>query len=168
MRSVEYCGQSLLPLGFCLLFSCCGFGAALAIAAPLPQDAPTEEWTEFRGPTAQGLSDSAQLPVRWSNQRNIAWKVEVPGQGLSSPVIANGVIWLTTADVEHASLHVLRFDSETGELLSNTTVFDHDQLWAIHWKNSHASPTPLLHEDLCYVHFGSHGTAALDSNGKVL
>lgn len=168
VRSVEYCGQSLLPLGFCLLFSCCGFGAALATAAPLPQDAPTEEWTEFRGPTAQGLSDSAQLPVRWSNQRNIAWKVEVPGQGLSSPVIANGVIWLTTADVEHASLHVLRFDSETGELLSNTTVFDHDQLWAIHWKNSHASPTPLLHEDLCYVHFGSHGTAALDSNGKVL
>ncbi len=159
--------QCLLQVLLLITF-CCPRSAVAVIVPLLPQAARPEADTEFPGPTAQGQSDSEQLPVRWSNQRNITWKVEIPGHGLSSPAIADGTVWLTTADVEDASLHVLRLDAETGALLSNTIVFDHDQLWAIHRKNSHASPTPLLHENTCYVHFGSHGTAALHSDGNVL
>lgn len=137
-------------------------------ASHADDDTAATQWTEFRGPTAMGTAFSDALPLRWSNQKNVTWKVAIPGHGLSSPVISGQTVWLTTADPDQSSLHVLRLDLQSGELLSDTKVFDHDNLWAIHWKNSHASPTPLLHDDMCFVHFGSHGTAALNSSGTIL
>lgn len=54
-------------------------------------------WPEFRGPTAQGFSDAKGLPTEWARDKNIVWRSEVPGKGWSSPVVANGKIFLTTA-----------------------------------------------------------------------
>lgn len=55
------------------------------------------DWTEFRGPTGQGHAGDADLPIRWSETEHVFWKVEVPGQGWSSPVTAGGRIYLTSA-----------------------------------------------------------------------
>src|SRR5689334_4756349 len=55
------------------------------------------EWRQFRGPDGQGHAEAKNLPVVWSEQENIIWKAPVPGKGWSSPVFADGVIWLTTA-----------------------------------------------------------------------
>src|SRR5688572_4640829 len=54
------------------------------------------DWTEFRGPTGQGLFGSA-LPTKWTATEHIAWKQKLPGKGWSSPVILGGRIYLTTA-----------------------------------------------------------------------
>src|SRR5580658_3751901 len=54
-------------------------------------------WPEFRGPGAQGISTATNVPVNWSATSNIAWKVADPGKGWSSPVLAGGKIYLTTA-----------------------------------------------------------------------
>src|SRR6185503_20862034 len=55
------------------------------------------QWPEFRGPTGQGHSSEQGLPLEWSETRNVVWKRPVPGRGWSSPVVANGRVWLTTA-----------------------------------------------------------------------
>lgn len=54
-------------------------------------------WPEFRGPTAQGASSAKGLPTQWAPDKNIVWRSEVAGKGWSSPVVANGKIFITTA-----------------------------------------------------------------------
>jgi outer membrane protein assembly factor BamB len=137
------------------------------VGAALSADA--RDWPEFRGPTGQGHSEEA-IPLEWSEERNIAWKVPVPGRGWSSPVISDGTIWLTTAvagDAE-ASLRVLAFDSETGNRTLDVEVFRLDDAELLNLKNSHASPTPVVTAGRVYVHFGPYGTAALTTGGEVL
>src|SRR5438093_10710274 len=56
-----------------------------------------DDWPQFRGPDGQGHAAAAALPLTWSEQENVAWKVAIPGLGWSSPVIQGGRIWLTTA-----------------------------------------------------------------------
>jgi hypothetical protein len=48
----------------------------------LSMSAPAENWPGFRGPTGQGMSSEKGLPTSWSNTTNIAWKTEIPGEGV--------------------------------------------------------------------------------------
>ena len=139
------------------------FTCALLLA-----DEPVTDWQQFRGPEGQGIAASSRLPVTWSDRRNIVWKTPIQGLGYSSPVVRGDRVWLTTAVPDEGRLLVLALDLASGRQLLEVPVFQHDKLWAIHWKNSHASPTPVLADGRCYVHFGSHGTAALDEHGRVL
>ena len=140
---------------------------AFTCALLLP-DEPVTDWQQFRGPAGQGIAASSRLPVTWSDRRNIVWKTPIQGLGYSSPVVRGDRVWLTTAVPDEGRLLVLALDLASGRQLLEVPVFQHDKLWAIHWKNSHASPTPVLADGRCYVHFGSHGTAALDEDGRVL
>src|SRR5580765_1540830 len=81
-----------------------------------------DDWPEFRGPTGQGHSTEKGLPLAWRESRNIPSKIPVPGSGWSSPVVAGGRVWLTTAvkDKSGGSLRVLAYDVETGRELVNT------------------------------------------------
>src|SRR5262245_12972582 len=83
-----------------------------------------EDWPEFRGPTGQGHSAERNLPFEWSESHNVIWKIPVPGSGWSSPVIASGRIWLTTALKQNGtSLRAMAFDVESGRTLVDTEVF---------------------------------------------
>jgi len=126
------------------------------------------DWPQFRGPDGQGGSSSTGLPVRWHEHKNITWKVPIRGLGWSSPAIKDNRIWLTTALDKEKSLRVLCLDCEKGETIHDVEVFHKESLGGIHPKNSHATPTPVLVDDRCYVHFGSHGTAALTNQGEIL
>ncbi len=131
------------------------------------------DWPEFRGRTGQGISAAVQVPTKWSATENIAWKVALPGKGWSSPVVAAGKIYVTTALGESATgatLHALCLDAKSGKLLWNTEVFKASAgaTSAMHKKNSLASPTPIVTADRLFVHFGHMGTAALDLAGKVV
>ena len=144
--------------------------ASLLVAPPLA----AQDWPEFRGPTAQGHSDAVGLPLTWSEAGNVAWKVPIPGQGWSSPVMRDGKIWLTTGisqeDSPQArhSLRALGLDFDSGRLLHDVEVIALEGSPSLHTKNSSASPTPILEADRVYVHFGDFGTAALDARGKIL
>ena len=133
-----------------------------------------QDWPEFRGPTAQGHSDAVDLPLTWSEAENVVWKVPIPGQGWSSPVMRDGKIWLTTGiskgDSPQArhSLRALGLDFDSGRLLHDVEVIALEGPPSLHTKNSSASPTPILEADRVYVHFGDFGTAALDAGGKIL
>ena len=76
-------------------------------------EASANDWPAFRGPTGQGHSTERDLVVEWSETANVHWKVPVPGRGWSSPVVADGQVWLTTATGDDAgSLRLLAFDIE--------------------------------------------------------
>src|SRR5690349_17386474 len=94
----------------------------IAFAVALLLSASTilaHNWPAFRGPDGQGHSDEAHLPADWSETKNVAWKTPVAGLGWSSPVVADGRVWLTSA-IEGAgrnsdmSLRALAFDVATG------------------------------------------------------
>ena len=147
------------------------------------------DWPQFRGPGAQGHTD-AHPPLTWSETTNIAWKTPLPGRGHSSPVVAGDHIWLTTAYETEATeaekeerlkantgsqpvtvlsrvdLHALCVDRASGELLHNIPLLTvRDPQW-VHQLNSYASPTPVLEKGRLYCHFGSYGTACLDTAAR--
>jgi len=137
---------------------------------------PAENWTEFRGPTGQGLSTTKGLPVSWDGERNVTWKQRIPGKGWSQPVIYDGQVYMTTAvsesdgDAGNQSLRVLRLDAKSGKIVWNKEVFyqDASKTQPIHKKNSHASPSPLTDGKSLFVHYGTTGTARLDVDGNIL
>jgi outer membrane protein assembly factor BamB len=142
--------------------------AALAIivvcALPLRQASAGDNWPEFRGPSGDGHSDAVGLPIRWSENENIKWKVAMHDKGWSSPVIWGNQIWLTTATVDGHKLFVMCLNRETGKILHDIKLFDVEKPGFCIPTNSYASPTPGVEAGRVYVHFGTYGTACLDTN----
>jgi outer membrane protein assembly factor BamB len=146
------------------------------LAATLGAGASAQaDWPDFRGPSGQGIA-TGRLPTDWGPDKNIAWKRPIPGHGWSSPVVAKGTIFLTTSILsgekaaKTLSLRVLALEAATGKTLWDEEVFrpEGKHIVNIHAKNSHASPTPIVDGDRILVHFGHHGSAALDWTGKTL
>jgi outer membrane protein assembly factor BamB len=134
------------------------------------------DWLEFRGSRGDGRSPVAELPKQWSEQQAIVWRSELPGEGWSSPVVLGQRIYLSAAiaasdqDDPDRELVLLILDAGTGRVLKTTPLFRQTAEWspAIHKKNSHASPTPLIAGDRVYVHFGHQGTAATTLDGDIV
>ena len=146
---------------------------AAAIVALAGASARAADWPQFRGPTGQGHAPDEAVPLEWSETDNVIWKTPVPGLGWSSPVVADGRLWLTTALIDPAagsSLRLLAFDAETGSPALDVEVFDSSEVYPLNPKNSLASPTPVLDPDggRVYVHFGAAGTAAVSTAGEIL
>ncbi|MEX0936231.1 MAG: PQQ-binding-like beta-propeller repeat protein [Pirellulales bacterium] len=144
--------------------------AVLWIAATAEAD-----WPQFRGPTGQGISSARNVPIEWSNEKNVVWKQAIPGEGWSSPIVFGGRVYLTAAvrdegSSENLSLQVLALDAFSGQPLWQREVFSEPAgaLPGIHSKNSQASPTPLVADDRLYVHFGHLGTACLSLEGALI
>ena len=142
----------------------------VSAACPEPgRGAAAEDWPAFRGPTGQGHSAELGLPLEWSESRNIVWKVPVPGVGWSSPVVANGRVWVTAAAGDRGrSLRAIAFDVATGRELVNVEVLRARSDNPVNPKNNRASPTPVVDRDRVYVHFGAEGTAALTTAGEIV
>src|SRR6185436_563862 len=127
------------------------------------------QWPEFRGPLGNGLAEKSNPPLTWSEEKNVRWRTAVHGRGWSSPVIAEGRVWVTTATPDGHELSAVALDQETGKIVHDIKVFQVEKPQEIHPFNSYASPTPVVEPGRVYVHFGAHGTAALDAaTGKVL
>jgi outer membrane protein assembly factor BamB len=122
-----------------------------------------DNWPDFRGPLGSGHSDEAELPLSWSESENVAWKTPIPGRGWSSPVIWDDQIWLTTAMADGHELFAVAVDKRSGEVVHQVKVFDVDVTQPIDPTNSYASPSPVIEAGRVYVHFGTYGTACLDT-----
>ena len=125
-----------------------------------------EDWPQFRGPGGEGHSTETQLPLEWSETKNIAWKTAIPGRGWSSPSVEKAKIWMTS-EID-SGLHAILIDAKSGKVIKDVTVFPPTALGKQHAKNTHASPTPVIEDGRVYVHFGPYGTAALNSDGEIL
>ncbi|UUO08648.1 PQQ-binding-like beta-propeller repeat protein [Blastopirellula sp. J2-11] len=148
-----------------------------------------DSWPSFRGPSGDGVSEATNVPLKWSEEENIAWKTPIEGKGWSSPVLANGKLWLTTAITTKATpeayeeklrgkpkfqqntselaasvqLRAIEIDYATGKIGKQVDLFYIDDPDPIHSTNSYASPTPVLAGDRLYCHFGTYGTCCVDT-----
>jgi outer membrane protein assembly factor BamB len=120
-------------------------------------------WPEFRGPHGDGHAISPRLPLHWSESKNVAWKTPISGRAWSSPVVWKNQIWLSNATADGKILSAICIDVKTGKLLCNQVLFEIAEPEDRHEFNSYASPTPVIEEGRVYLHFGSSGTACLDT-----
>ena len=126
-------------------------------------------WPDWRGPTGQGLSDATDLPMKWSETKNIMWKTPIHDLGYSTPVVWGDQIWLTTATKKGKTLFAVCIDLNSGKVIHDIEVFHPEKPQRIHTKNSYATPSALVEEGFAYVHYGTHGTACLNTEtGKVV
>src|SRR5262245_52026399 len=91
-----------------------------------------EDWPRFRGPRGDGTSGESTLPMKWGPQENIAWKVELPGPGSSSPIVLGPRVFVTCftgKKAEEIVRHVMCFDRAGGKL---------------RWQNSYPAPLPEM------------------------
>jgi len=122
-----------------------------------------ESWWQFLGPDGNGHSIATDLPVRWTDRENVAWKTAIHDRGWSSPVIYGDQIWLTTATTDGHKLYAVCVDKNTGRVLHDRRVFDVAEPQAISEENTYATPTPVIEQGRVFLHFGTYGTACLDT-----
>lgn len=140
--------------------------AVLLLFAPLPLPA---DWPQFRGPDGTGMAGPRDLPLTWSEGKNVRWKTAIHGRAWSSPVVLGKQVWVTTATEDGRRLFAVGVDRESGRILHDLELFQVAKPQYAHPANTYASPTPVLEPGRLYVTFGSPGTAALDTGtGKVL
>jgi outer membrane protein assembly factor BamB len=122
-----------------------------------------DDWPQFRGPEGNGHSAAHDLPLKWSETKNIIWKTPIHDRGWSSPVIYGNQIWLTTATQDGRKLYALCIDRETGRVIRDMGLFEVAQPQYAHPFNTYASPTPVIEQGRVYITFGSPGTACIDT-----
>ncbi len=128
-----------------------------------------ENWPQFRGPGLDGISHATGLPASFSETENIRWKTAIHGRGWSSPVVWGDQIWITTAPEDGKENCAICVNLQTGAIEHDLKLWDVAEPQAIHVTNSYASSTPAIEAGRVYVHFGAHGTAAIDTaTGKIL
>ena len=138
----------------------------LSIVSPLPG---AEWWNQFRGSGGDGQARSQLLPVEWDETKGVRWKTAIHGKGWSSPVVWGDQIWMTSATVDGKQRFAICVDAQSGRIVHDVTVFKIAEPMFCHAYNSYASPTPVVDQRRLWVHFGSAGTACLDTaTGKVL
>jgi outer membrane protein assembly factor BamB len=141
----------------CILISTLLF-AYVGVAEDVPQ---------FRGTGGAGVSGETGLPIQWSAKENVLWKAELPGRGLSNPVIAGGRVYVTACTgPEQKREHVLCFDARTGKKLWER------QLWATgttlcHPKTNMAAPTPVTDGEHVYALFATGDLVCYNKDGKL-
>lgn len=128
-----------------------------------------DNWPSFRGPNGDGQFSARDLPLKWSEKENIVWKTAIHDKGWASPVIWDRQIWMTTAREDGKQLFGVCVDRDSGKVLHDIKVFDIEKPAFCIPFNSYASPTPVIETGRVYLHFGSAGTACVDTaSGKVL
>lgn len=136
----------------------------------LLQTPPSNSWPEFRGPNGDGIAhESAKPPLQFDEKQNLAWKANFEGKSWSSPVSFGNQVWLTTATETGTEYSVVCVDLQSGKKLQNITLFKQATPTDIRRFNTYASPTPAIEAGRLYAHYGSHGTACVDTTtGKIL
>jgi outer membrane protein assembly factor BamB len=142
----------------------------LALAIGCGAVSSQADWPDFRGPWCDGRAvppgqtNDIGLPLHWSDSENVRWKTPIPLRGWSSPVILGSQIWLTTATVDGHDFFAICVDKDSGRILFDKKIFHCEAPEPLgNNLNCYASPSPVIEAGRVYVHFGSYGTACLDT-----
>ena len=146
--------------------------------------AVAEDWPRFRGPMGSGVANSGTaVPSTWSPKANLAWKVEMPGPGASSPIIVGNKAFVTCysgygldqsnpGELENLVRHLVCVDMQTGKKLWQKdvkVVLPEDPYSGIGvTAHGYASHTPVSDGKNVYAFFGKSGVHAFDMDGNKL
>ncbi len=136
-----------------------------------PSPARSETWPAWRGAAGAGVSAESNLPSEWSPEKNLAWAVDLPGQGNSSPAVTSKSIYLTTQTADE-SLWVVALDRQTGEIRWKKNVgkgplvaSGPKSLYA--HRHNPATPSPVADEEHVWALFGTGLLVCLDNSGTI-
>lgn len=144
--------------------------ALLGVLALVPgaQRVVAGDWPAWRGPQQNGVSPEVDLPVRLDLGAALAYKVELPGRGLSCPIVAGGRVFLTASSGwRDDRLHVLAFDAASGRKLWERR-FEATGSTYCHEKTCMAAPTPAWDGERLYALFATFDLFAFDAEGQLL
>jgi outer membrane protein assembly factor BamB len=139
------------------------FGLSCLLAAP----AAAENWPQWRGPTGQGISQDAEVPLSWSAKENVKWKVKLPAPGNSTPIVWEDKVLLTCAEDGAAVCSLICFDRDTGQERWKKSVPAKFKQ-PTHGTNPYCSSSPVTDGKAVYVWHDSAGFFAYDLEGKEL
>jgi len=137
-------------------------GIFLAIGF-LEKSASAENWPQWRGPALNGVSSEKNLPVKWTTEENVAWKVAMPGWSGSTPIIWRTHIFLNVAD--NGNLFLWAVDKTKGEVLWKKPLGGGDVKMR---KQNMSSPSPVTDGRSVYVMTGTGVLKGFDFSGKEL
>ena len=163
-------------------------GLGIVIEAQAPSALPEAQryWPQWRGPYANGASNTATPPLEWSETKNVRWKVEIPGRGSSSPVVWGDRVFVTTAvpvgltgDAQHAprggqkvrGVHqfvVMALDRTSGRTIWERVATEQEPHEQAHADNgTWASSSAITDGESLFAYFESFGLYAYNLNGKL-
>lgn len=161
---------------FALLRQSCLLLALVVLFAPLSQ----ADWNRFRGPNGSGVAQG-EAPAEWSETENLAWKVELPGAGVSSPIVVGGKVFVTcysgygvsredVGDIDELTRHLVCLDAKSGDVLWTKDVPNEVEEDAYQGMgipaHGYASHTPTSDGEHVYAFFGKTGVVAFDMEGN--
>ena len=125
-----------------------------------------DQWPEFRGPNGNGIVVGERgLPTTWSEEKNIAWKTKIDGKAWSSPVVWDDQIWITNSSADGKLMEGICINKKDGKIKYRLSLFSNETVEPLgNNVNSYGSPSPVIEKDAVYIHFGSYGTTAIDTN----
>lgn len=122
-----------------------------------------DNWPQWRGPSLNGVSNEKNLPVKWTVEENVSWKVPMPGYSGSTPIIWRERIFLNVADGDNLSLWCL--NKTNGEILWKKPLGSGNVKMR---KQNMSSPSPVTDGRSVYVMTGTGILKGFDFNGKEL
>jgi outer membrane protein assembly factor BamB len=139
-----------------------------ALSVVLVSGASASDWPQFRGPGGGAVAEVKGLPEKWGPKENVRWVADLPGRGLSCPVVAAGRVYVTcSSGHREGRLHVLCFDEASGQKLWERQ-FASTGNTGCHPKTCMAAPTPAADAHAVYALFATADLAALDRDGNLL
>jgi outer membrane protein assembly factor BamB len=114
-------------------------------------NAQASDWLRYRGPNGTGAVKGQDIPLHWSEKDGIIWKVAVPGQGHSCPIVCGEKLFIQSAGTDGKERFLLCFATSDGKLLWLRSVAG--QRSHTHDKNSLASSTPATDGKRVYAYF---------------
>ena len=122
-----------------------------------------DNWPQWRGPGLNGVSNEKNLPVKWTTEDNVSWKVPMPGFSGSTPIIWRDRVFLNVADGDNLFLWCL--NKTNGEVLWKKPLGSGNVKMR---KQNMSSPSPVTDGRSVYVMTGTGMLAGFDYSGKEL
>ncbi len=126
-----------------------------------------DDWPQFRGPGGTGTAED-RIPVEFDDQKNIAWKTDLPAKGASSPIVVGDRVFVTcSGGVNQEQLYTVCLNAVTGEILWT------QKYWATgrtlcHPLSANAAPTPASDGRYVFSFFSSNDLACTDMDGNLI
>lgn len=143
-----------------------------------------DDWSRFRGENGSGIArDARDLPSEWSETKNLAWKLDLPGPGSSCPIVVGDKVFVTcwsgygtdeTSELkEQTNLkrHLVCVDRKSGKVEWDRSVaaeLPEDRYGGMFAEHGYASHTPVSDGKHVFAFFGKSGVVAFDMQGKQL
>lgn len=127
------------------------------------------DWPQFRGPAGNGVASGEAIPESWDDTTNLAWRIDVPGDGWSAPIVVDSKVLLTTAvpaEGDNLSFEVHCYDLANGEPLWKRIAKTAPPTEPTHRDNTYASETPVTDGERVYAYFGMNGLFCYDLGGE--